>query len=174
MNHLDHDRLLEAIYLPEESRPTLDHLAACELCAHRLAVLRETLEDDVARLGDRISGRPESFWSRQSIAVARKIESQSSRQRSLHLPAYALAATIALALLASGMLYRIAVDEPEPVPQTRIVQTESPVTETPILEPRLFEDEVDPWASDELEDFRQVVSWESWIDESELELGGTS
>ena len=181
MTHLDQTRLIEAIYLQDSSLSETAHLASCETCKARFDALKAGLEADAGRLRDTVDSRPESFWSRQRLSIVRRVASEAEPRRDRTARRYAIAAIISLAVLAGSLLYRAFIDSYSSAPETHRASTSS---ESPVPDVRaeatadvaLFEETTtaDPWASEELEDFRQVVSWESWIEGTDLEPGGTS
>ena len=184
MKHLDEASLFETCYLPVEDAETRRHLEDCELCSDRLARLRDELDHCSAQLHDSVSRKPETFWARQRLGIQRRIAagaSEPARRRLSVRASLAAAATIALLITGTSFIYRnVTAPETAPLVATTTHEAAAPVDffdeEAAELSQALFEDGPanDPWASDEIADFRSVVEWESWLDNEVTSFGGTS
>ena len=143
--HYSEADLLETYYMqPGASMPVMMHLADCTDCAARY----ERLEKKVRGLGACAhDDKPDTFWARQRIAVMRKLPRNASMTRTVRVAAAALL----VATLGGWMASRTR-EVPAPAVQTEItVQVTTPA---------------DPWESEELDEFRSLVAWESWEDQS--------
>lgn len=146
--HYSEADLLETYYTqPGESMPVMIHLADCADCAARY----ERLERKIRALAVCNHDHPESFWARQRHLILRRIDRQRRR------PAIArVAAAAALALLLGGTvswpLYRQQ-QQPASAAQTYDLPVEATSTVP-----------ADPWESEELDDYRPIVAWESWVE----------
>jgi len=152
--HYSEADLLETYYTkPGQSLPVMMHLADCTDCAARY----ERLERKVRALGAcGHDEKPETFWSRQRISIARRIEGERSPSIGR------MAAAAVLALVIGGTLaWPVAVQAPEASQQQ--VSIASASVRAPEAGEQTASD--DPWSSGELRDLRPLVEWESWVDE---------
>ena len=155
MKHFSEADLLETYYTqPGQSMPVMMHLAECKECAARYARLDRKLREAAACEID----KPETFWDRQRLSIMRRVATQPM-QLTRAGRAFAMAAAAAIAFVLGGIVMYESV---EPAPQAPVVITAT----QPV--PAAVADEMqiagDPWQSEELEDFRGVVEWESWIE----------
>ncbi|MDX1584228.1 MAG: hypothetical protein R3338_11580, partial [Thermoanaerobaculia bacterium] len=161
-HHLDREELLEILYLDEPSRECEEHLVSCALCHDQLTELRSEVESDRLALSSRVEAKPERFWSEQREEIVTRAITSNVGAFSLLRHRLGISIAMAILLVALGMfMIRTAREEivaPAPV---ETVETAAPS--------ELFEDdevrELDPWETDELESFHQIVEWEEWIDE---------
>jgi hypothetical protein len=154
--HFTEADLLETYYMqPGESMPVMMHLASCTDCASRYERLERKLREAAACPAE----KPETFWSRQRHAIMRRLPAAPHRVRA---GAIARVAAAALLVFLSGgvILYReMKPARPAPAPQTTTVAAKAAAVEE-------MHDPINPWESDELKDFHEMVQWESWVDES--------
>ncbi|MFL6248435.1 MAG: hypothetical protein ACJ74H_20600 [Thermoanaerobaculia bacterium] len=140
--HYSEADLLETYYMqPGASMPVMMHLADCTDCAARYERLEKKVRGLAACAHDE---KPDTFWARQRIAVMRKLPRHSSA-RTMRIAAAALLVATLGGWLASRQT------EPAPVQQEITVQVTTPD---------------DPWDSEELGEYRSLVAWESWKDQS--------
>jgi anti-sigma factor RsiW len=156
--HLDDAELLEAWYLEEADGDAADHLASCERCNAQLlevvALVREGAAEDE---------RPESFWQRQRLSIERRIERETVQAPAWRRVANIAAAAMLTLVLGGLLLFRSSAPEPE---RPALVTQSASVTaaaEAQVLE---YEGSKDPWESEELESFGNVVEWESWVEKT--------
>ena len=151
--HYSEADLLETYYTqPGESMPAMMHLARCSDCAAKYERLERKLREAAVCSTD----KPETFWTRQRMTIMRRVAGQ---RRSAG-PAR-IAAAAALAFVVGGAVVYESVKPHAPAP--------APVAITQTA-PAPVRDDItaahDPWQSEELEDFRPVVAWESWVAET--------
>ncbi|HYC88062.1 MAG TPA: hypothetical protein VEO54_02525 [Thermoanaerobaculia bacterium] len=148
--HFTEADLLETYYTkPGESLPVMMHLSECSDCAARY----ERLEGKMRSLRScHRDEKPETFWARQRISIMRKIDQRHERRHTFTRVARVAAAAM-LILVLGGLLTWDRVEEtPVPVPQTAVVED---VSTDPAL---------DPWQSEELNEYSSMVAWESWVE----------
>ncbi|HET7712837.1 MAG TPA: hypothetical protein VFL80_12965 [Thermoanaerobaculia bacterium] len=155
--HYSEADLLETYYLkPGESMPVMMHLASCGECAARY----ERLERKLRETSCHSDQRPDTFWTRQRLSIMRRIARDGRRPAILGRTAR-IAAAAALAFFMGGaVVFKVlepALDAPPAVITTAQNETPSPLADEAAIPS-------DPWQSDELDEFRPVVEWESWID----------
>lgn len=140
--HYSEADLLETYYTrPGESMPVMMHLADCTECAARY----ERLERKMRVLSACHHEQPESFWARQRSSILSRVRAE--RQPT---PIARFAAAAALVLVLGGTLsWQFVMPSPVAPPAGEM-------EETSIVS--------DPWESEELEDLRPIVEWESWVE----------
>lgn len=157
--HLDRTEMLEILYLNQISQERSQHLSDCSNCDARLLDLRNEIESDRAQHRGRVETKPDSFWTAQREEIMLRASRVPRRSFRFGGHRLVLPAVMALLLVVVGLTVIPSGDATAPA-NTGVQQVE---TET------LFggEDlrELDPWQSDELESFHQVVEWEDWIEE---------
>jgi hypothetical protein len=143
--HYSEADLLETYYMqPGASMPVMMHLADCADCATRYERLEKKVRGLAACAHD---DKPDTFWARQRIAVMRKLPRHSSAARTTRIAAAAL-----LVATLGGWMASRQREAPAPLVQPEItVQVTTPA---------------DPWESEELDEYRSLVAWESWEDQS--------
>jgi len=161
--HFSEAELLETYYMsPDQASPLVEHVNACGECQQRYRRLAEKLREIAACPTE----KPETFWTRQRLMIARAIE--QTRKRSHRAARIARIAAAAVLVFALG---GVTVYETVPRKQPVIVspQTVAPASASDDLQmPR------DPWQSDELKDFGTVVQWQSWVAQSTTTNGENS
>lgn len=159
MKHYSEADLLETYYMqPGESMPVMMHLADCSECAARY----ERLERKMRQIASCESHeRPETFWSRQRISIMRRVGRKTPRTGSIAQATRVAAAAVLVFVLGALVMYRSI--EPKPDKPVSVVATAAPQTLTAADEATI---PADPWQSDELQDFRSVVQWETWVSET--------
>jgi hypothetical protein len=144
--HYTEADLLETYYTkPGESMPVMMHLASCSDCAARYEKLDRKLREVAACDVE----KPATFWSRQRLSVMNRIR----QPRGMVIRWQAIAATFLAFVLGGAVVYKTTRHEAPPVTIVTESIEEEPVLDTP----------ADPWESDELQDFHQVVEWEAWV-----------
>ena len=141
---------------PGQSMPVMMHLAECSECAARYARLERKLREAASCEVE----KPDTFWMQQRLSIMRKVAARPM-QLTRAGRAFALAAAAAIAFVLGGLVVYKTLDpaiESGPV-ATISTQQASP---TPVVEE--LQVAGDPWQSEELEDFRSVVEWESWVE----------
>ncbi|HEX6088405.1 MAG TPA: hypothetical protein VF266_27990 [Thermoanaerobaculia bacterium] len=149
--HFTEADLLETYYTkPGESLPVMMHLSECSECAARY----ERLEGKMRGLRScHRDERPETFWARQRISIMRKIDQRRERRANVsRIARVAVAAMLILVL--GGLVTWNRVDEPAAVPTMQTAVAED-VSTDPAL---------DPWQSEELNEYSSIVAWESWVE----------
>lgn len=149
--HFTEADLLETYYTkPGESLPVMMHLSECGECAARY----ERLEGKMRGLRScHRDERPETFWARQRISIMRKIDQRRERRANVsRIARVAVAAMLILVL--GGLVTWNRVDEPAAVPTMQTAVAED-VSTDPAL---------DPWQSEELNEYSSIVAWESWVE----------
>ncbi|MGZ8854110.1 MAG: hypothetical protein ACXW2X_12015 [Thermoanaerobaculia bacterium] len=153
--HFSEADLLETYYMqPGESMPVMMHLAACTDCSARYERLERKLREAAACPTE----KPETFWSRQRLAIMRTIAAQPARLA--RIAAFGrIAATAALAFVLGGAVVYREVTRPEAV-------AVAPPAKTSVATAPTVDDmhaPINPWQSEELQQFHDVVQWESWV-----------
>lgn len=147
--HYSEADLLETYYTqPGAAMPVMMHLADCGDCAARY----ERLERKIRALASCEHEPPESFWARQRTAILRRIDRQRGRRAFSRIAA---AAALAL-LLGSTVSWPILHQQADSSPQRYEAATDLTASEAE-----------DPWQSDQLDDYRPIVAWESWVETTE-------
>jgi predicted anti-sigma-YlaC factor YlaD len=162
MKHYSEADLLETYYMqPGASLPVMMHLADCADCAAKYERLERKLRESAACSTD---AKPDTFWTRQRMSIMRRVRGE--RQLTAHTARYAAAAMLAF-FLGGAVVY-------ETLKSTPAAQPPSPVATTQTSAVTVVNEEVsvprDPWQSEELKDFHQVVEWESWVGEGKNKL----
>lgn len=155
--HYSEADLLETYYTqPGASMPLMMHLADCSECTARY----ERLERKMRGLAACEHDQPETFWSRQRIAVMRKID----RRRSFSIARVARVAAAALLVFVLGGVVMIRVADSPNLP---VSQTAS-IPQADDAAPQPFDDS--PWQSEPLDDYQSMVAWESWVEGGDQSL----
>ena len=160
--HYSEADLLETYYTqPGASMPVMMHLADCSECAARYERLERKVRGLAAcerdRVG-RIDDQPETFWSRQRIAVMRKID----RRRSFSIARVTRVAAAAVLVLVLGGVATLRVAE------STSRQVDETAAITVPVEPATLDDS--PWESEPLGEYQSMVAWESWVEGGDQSL----
>jgi hypothetical protein len=158
--------LLETYYADAESAGIVGlHVSGCERCTMTLARLRIKMMTPAA--GACSPGeKPEPFWERQRSSIMSRIGAEGRRMAQWRRFSRIAAAAAVSFLLGGVVVYETAV----PAARTRAIAQAAPAAAVaPGPEERPVDDlstVPDPWQSDELSDFHNVVSWQSWVAEN--------
>ena len=160
--HFSEADLLETYYTqPGESMPVMMHLARCSECAARY----ERLERKLREAASCHSEKPDTFWTRQRIAIQRRIADRSAQAASVA-RTLRIAAALSMAFFLGGAIVYKSVEPQLQSPPAVSVSNRQPSAAG--RQPLRSNDELllthDAWQSDELKDFHAVVEWESWVD----------
>ncbi|HXG59249.1 MAG TPA: hypothetical protein VNL91_09520 [Thermoanaerobaculia bacterium] len=164
MKHYSEAELLETWYTqPGESMPVMMHLAGCPDCAARYERLEGKLRTAAACGAHE---RPETFWSRQRIAIMRRVERSSTRRISM-LQSLRIAAAATLVFVLGGIVaYRTTEPPVETTPATAVATNATASGTAAATGTDDVSGSADPWQSEQLQGFRSVVQWESWVGEN--------
>jgi predicted anti-sigma-YlaC factor YlaD len=166
MKHFSEADLLETYYTqPGESMPVMMHLADCSECAARYERLERKLREAAAC----ITEKPATFWTRQRLQIMRRVDAQNSHAISARRTLRVAAAAILSFFLGGAVVYETV----KPVHQAAPMVKVTPVAAQPA--PALSAADIhDAWQSEELQDFHNVVEWESWVDTKTASKQGSS
>lgn len=167
MRHFSELELLDEVYLPGES-PMSGHLAACAPCRARLEQLARELETIREDFDRRLERKPEAFWQRQSTSVMERVKRKKPENGLRQFGAWALAASLVIAVGGGWILRERGGEEPRPAPPVASAEQASAAAEPAEA---LQLPTADPWAADELAGWEQAVAWESWLEPGDLERG---
>jgi hypothetical protein len=158
--HFSEADLLEMYYMqPGDSMPVMNHVAGCADCAARYERLQRKLREAAACPME----KPDTFWSRQRLSIMRRI---AARPRALRVGSAARVA--AAALLAFVMGGAVVYHEVKPIPAPApVVAAKTPTVDE-------MHGPINPWESDELKQYHDVVQWESWVAETTQNGGDNS
>ena len=156
MKHFSEADLLETYYTqPGESMPVMMHLASCSDCAARYERLERKLREAAACHTE----KPATFWTRQRLQIMRRVDAQNAHAISARRTLRVAAAAILSFFLGGAVVYESVKPVHQPAPMVKA----APVAAQPAASPA---DIHDAWQSEELQDFHNVVEWESWVPES--------
>ena len=153
MKHFSEADLLETYYTqPGQSMPVMMHLAECAECAGRYERLdRKLREASVCN-----TEKPATFWTRQRLQIMRRIDAQNSHASSARRTLRVAAAAILSFFLGGAVVYETVKPAHQPVSVVKVTPT--------VAQPAPSAADIhDAWQSDELQDFHNVVEWESWV-----------
>jgi anti-sigma factor RsiW len=165
--HFSEADLLETYYLePCTNTDVLAHLERCGECADRYARLEEKVRSAAT---ERVLDKPETFWARQKLSIIRRAEQRKAHDLSFA-RTFRVAAAAVIAFFLGGVVVYEAV---EPGPNAPVERRSSSAAATADSNGKSEDPQTlrDPWNSDELDDFHNVVKWESWV---ESKNGGQS
>jgi hypothetical protein len=169
--HYSEAALLETYYMqPGESMPVMMHLASCGDCAAKYERLERKLREAAACSTE----KPQTFWTRQRLQIMRKVAAHGASAEPVRRTLRIAAGAILAFLLGGALVYKSV--QPELRPQTPAsVAAAAPAIAAP-ADGRDADAAIAPdaWQSDELDDFRPVVQWESWVAETRASNGETS
>ncbi len=153
--HYSEADLLETYYMqPGQSAPVMMHLASCPDCIAKFNRLERKLREAAACPTE----RPETFWSRQRLSIMRRVAAAPARVRAAAVGRVAAAALLVFLSGAAVVYHETRPAQPAPAPGTTTV-----VANTPSVDE--MHAPINPWQSEELEEFHEVVQWESWVAE---------
>ncbi len=160
--HYSEADLLETYYLqPCQSTAVMVHLSGCAECTARY----ERLDQKLRELSAPPAEKPESFWTRQRLSIARRIAGQPHRTRIAGMAKVAAAALLSF-ITGAAIMYRL-----QPAkPVTTTANKSAVVAKAPTVDE--MHAPINPWQSDELKSYHEVVQWESWVTEQD-EQGGS-
>jgi hypothetical protein len=157
MKHFSEADLLETYYTqPGESMPVMMHLASCPDCAARYARLEQKLREAASCNTE----KPATFWTRQRLQIMRSIDKQQSHAASASRMLRVAAAAILSFFLGGAIVYEsVKPVHHQPAPTVKV----APVAAVQTAPAPSAADIHDAWQSEELQDFHNVVEWESWV-----------
>lgn len=163
-SHPNDIELMEAFWLDE---PTYDeHLESCEECSARSAALRLSAAGDAERVSRRAASKSEAFWERQREEInARLLSGSRPGTRAAFFRGFAIALVLVMSVATGALLLR----------PTDAIDASDTATTNPPAEASLFEEDLqvyDPWASEDIQAFHQVIDWEDWLTDKPVEAGG--
>ena len=168
MRHFDELELLDAYYVPTAAGEQLRHLDECVSCRGRFERLSEALRASSRRFDAELAAKPETFWTRQRRSIERAV-GEAPRAQAAAARRFALAASF-IVLLSGGIAVRSIVGHRATSQALKVAATGAVApADAPLVE--ATDASSDPWASDELSDFHEVVQWESWS--SDQKQGGS-
>jgi hypothetical protein len=156
--------LLETYYADAEAAGIVGlHVSGCERCTMTLGRLKIKMMTP-APGSCSADSKPEPFWERQRSSIMNRIGVRSRRTIQTQRFSRIAAAAAVSFLLGGAVVYEIALPSPPSMAVTR------PTTVAAVAS-TAFEDRTgdvlssvpDPWQSEELSDFHNVVSWQSWV-----------
>lgn len=161
--HFSEADLLETYYTqPGESMPVMMHLADCEDCAARYERLERKIRGTAESCHREATEQPDTFWTRQRLSIMRRVTQQ---QRPTWTVTWTVAQTLRIAAVAIfafvlGGIATYRTIEPAVTATVAVSTVAAPAvtasTDTTVP--------VDPWESEELDDFHSMVDWETWGD----------
>lgn len=167
MKHLDQTELMMLHYDPEGSSAAEQHVDECDRCRTAYDTLSRALAADAKNRHDITAGYPDSFWERQRTAILRRSIAEKERRRAQSILWSGFAAAMFLAVVALFLTRNFnhapAVEaHPSATVVSKTPPASAPAPSTPDRVATLDEVPTDPWDSDELQSFHDVVKWESW------------
>ena len=161
--HYSEADLLETYYTqPGQSMPVMMHLASCSECARRYDRLDRKLREAAACPDE----KPETFWSRQRLSIMRRIAGRHDAVRVKPAAKVAAAALLAFISGAAVMYHELQPAKSAAAPAKSAVAAKAPSVDD-------MHAPINPWQSDELKSYHEVVQWESWVDEGRTGGGGS-
>ncbi|MBW3564432.1 MAG: hypothetical protein KY459_06875 [Acidobacteria bacterium] len=155
--------LMEAFWLDEATYD--EHLESCEECSARFAALRLSAAGDAESVSARAASKPDAFWERQRTEInARLLSGSRPGTRSAFVRGFAIALVLVMSLATGALLLRPA----------DTIDASGTATTKPPAEANLFEEDLqlyDPWGSENIQAFHQVVDWEDWLTDEQVEAG---
>jgi len=159
MKHYSEVELLELYYVPGAATQAYLHVAGCDGCRARYERLQGKLRT-AASSCDRVDEKPETFWSRQRLAILRDV-ARATPARNVH-SRYFAAAAAALLITITGVSWNVNMKKSG----GDVSRIESRSTHLASLTAE-FESDVsaaaaNPWDSEQLDEYGSVIEWESW------------
>jgi alpha-beta hydrolase superfamily lysophospholipase len=163
MKHFSEAELLETYYTqPGESMPVMMHLASCTDCAARYERLERKLREAAACNTE----KPATFWTRQRLQIMRRVDAHQAHAHAARRTLRVAAAAILSFFLGGAVVY----ESVKPVYQPVRVITAPAAAQTAPAPADIH----DAWQSEELQDFHNVVEWESWVPDNKPSNQGSS
>ena len=164
MRHYSEIELLDEVYLPGESdmKPHLEECAECRASLGRLRSELGSIRDGFER---RVASKPEAFWQSQRASVMARVKRPAERSSLRSIGAWALAATLVVAIGGGWILRDRSADPVQPATATTLAEPAAGTVQLPTA---------DPWAAEELAGWEEAVDWESWLEPGDLERGDAS
>ena len=163
MRHFDELELLDAFYVPQSATEQMEHMSECAECTQRFAVLSQELRAAAAELDAHLDEKPDTFWTRQRLAIMRDLDRGARRAQVAAVRRFAVAASL-FAVVGTALFVHPRGPVTTVPATTTHVAIASPAPEAPAVDVVAASD--DPWQSDELSSYHDVVQWESWSDEN--------
>lgn len=154
--HYSEADLLETHYMqPGEAAPVMRHLASCDECIDRYNRLERKLRDAASSAA--CPTKPATFWSFQRGSILRRVD--TARRNTVRAPRMmrVAAAAVLSFFLGGALVYETT------RPAGKAIAPPPPAAAVAVTAPE--ETTIDPWQSEELKDFHNVVQWESWVSE---------
>lgn len=153
--HYTEADLLETYYTePGASMPVMMHLARCGECAARYDRLARKLRG----IGACESERPASFWSRQRSSILQQVGTRQHGRRWGGTVARLAAAAVFVLTVGGIATWRemtpAAASHPQAAAAAQPVEIAADDAQVA----------ADPWQSEQLREFQDVVEWESWVE----------
>jgi hypothetical protein len=164
--------LLETYYADAESAGVVGlHVSGCERCTMTLGRLKIKMMTP-APGSCSADSKPEPFWERQRSSIMNKIGVRSRRTIQTQRFSRIAAAAAVSFLLGGAVVYETTLPSPPSKAVTHPTTVDAAASSA-------FEDRTrdeltsvpDPWQSDELSDFHNVVSWQSWVTDNDAKGG---
>ena len=157
MKHYSEVELLELYYVPGAATKAYLHVAGCERCRATYDRLEAKLRT-AASSCDRSAEKPDSFWSRQRLSIMRDVSQRRVGKPVASRYLAAAAATIVLAI--SGVTWNMKSANVQN--ELAEIESRSAALSSRELEEEQLVTEIDPWESEQLDDYKSVIEWESW------------
>lgn len=170
MKHYSEVELLELYYVPGAATQAYLHVAGCDGCRTTYERLQGKLRT-AASSCDRVDEKPETFWTRQRLAILRDV-ARATPARSVH-SRYFAAAAAAILITISGMTWNANMKNSGgdlSRIESRSTQLASVTTDS---EADISAAAANPWDSEQLNEYGSVIEWESW-DTPAAPAGGQS
>lgn len=169
--HYGNDELVAHAFLPDEDPEIALHLANCTRCAQRFDDTREVLRRHAG--SGNVSEKSETYWKRQELSVMRSIDESRRRVRGIG-AGFAAAAAIVFVVVGFWAGRGSVATSPltSTISSTAIASTATQATgatqDAGLTTSQLA---TDPWESEQLQDFQNVVAWETWVDDDQKKRG---
>ncbi len=161
MNHFETIDFLEDALLDESESEASRHAAFCSQCAatrnHALALLASGRAESISA----VDARPDHFWTLQQESISRSILLRARASR-VYFSFQRIAAIVVVAIglgTAAGTLFRADQNLLSPVSAHSFALSAEAANQRTGGESVASSD---PWKSEELQEFGQVIAWENW------------
>jgi len=160
MKHYSEVELLELYYVPGAATQAYLHVASCDRCRATYDGLESKLRT-AASSCDRLEEKPESFWTRQRLAIMRDV-SRATPARGIH-SRYLAAAAAAIIITISGVSWNVN-QSTSGADLTRIESQSAQLASMgDASDTEVSLAAANPWDSEQLNEFGSVIEWESWV-----------